>query len=245
MKRGRGNFDIARVMEYGLAAVMVLALGLVGLLIFYQVRTIKTADIRTPVLIDRSTYYAGQTIIGTFFGEIYWTGAVQVERKVFCDGYSAYIPDDRTGNNVFNGVSRPHKLEGVTSRIGLLPADVPIDKHCVVEFVNGYNYETPFGTRHLSITYYTQGFTVVAKPVEVSDAAPAASDGPQVVVSSTPVDQSTVVLVTPTPQQSIVVVAPPAAKSAPTPIPTPPAATPAPVQPGLIQRILQDVRALL
>lgn len=152
---------------FTLAAMAVALLALVALIYFY-VRPVQTVDIKVPVATDKAEYYEGQEISGIFFGEIYWQGRVEILREVFCKDYRATIKTDE-GDEIFKGVSNPVKLEGDSRRIGNLPAGAPVGGNCVIQFVNTYHINTPFGDRIISKAYYTQNFKVIEKPSDSPD----------------------------------------------------------------------------
>lgn len=150
-----------------ITTMVIATIALFGL-IYYQVRPVELVDIKVPVSTTKSEYKPGDIVQGIFFGEVFYQGRVQVERDVFCAGYRERILS-RTGENIFSGNSRPVKLEGSVRRIGQLPDDIPIGKNCVIQFVNSYDINTPFGNRHEERTYYTQNFLVVSSDSKKSE----------------------------------------------------------------------------
>jgi len=144
-------------------------------LVFYQLRPIPTVDIKVPVATDKAEYYAGQEVSGIFFGDVYYKGRVEILREVFCKDYRGVIKTDE-GDDIFKGISAPQHLEGTSRRIGNLPADVPVGSNCVIQFLNTYNIETPFGNRQIVRDYYTQNFKIVDKPAPAEQAEDAATE---------------------------------------------------------------------
>lgn len=128
-------------------------------LIYFQVRPLKLVDIKVPVATEKAWYTPGERVNGIFFGEIFYTGRVQVYTDIFCAGYRAPIRGD-DGATVFSGNSRPVVLKGDTRFIGTIPEDAPVGKNCVIQFVNSYDIKTPFGNRHEERAYYTQNFFI-------------------------------------------------------------------------------------
>jgi hypothetical protein len=157
-------------------ATMTIALLALFALIFYQLRPIPTVDIKVPVATDKAEYYAGQEVSGIFFGDIYYKGRVEILREVFCKDYRGVIKTDE-GDDIFKGISAPQHLEGTSRRIGLLPADVPVGSNCVIQFLNTYNIETPFGNRQIVRDYYTQNFKIVDKPAPAEQAEDVSHEG--------------------------------------------------------------------
>lgn len=143
-------------------SIMIIALIALGGLIYYQVRPIRTVDIKVPVATDKASYYPGQEASGIFFGEVYYNGKVEVLREIYCKNYKGIIKTDE-GADIFRGISRPIKLEGDTRVIGKIPMNAPIGANCVLQFANTYAISTPFGTRHITVTYYTQNFSIVTE----------------------------------------------------------------------------------
>lgn len=141
------------------ATTMVGAFFALAALIYYNVYPIKLVDIKVPVATDRAFYQPGDRVNGVFFGEIFYTGRVEVYTDIFCAGYRAQMRGD-DGKVVFSGNSRPVVLQGDTRYIGRIPDDVPVGKNCVIQFVNNYDIKTPFGTRHEERAYYTQNFYI-------------------------------------------------------------------------------------
>lgn len=133
-------------------------------LVYYRVRPLELVDIKVPVATDKVEYETGDPVSGLFFGEIHHEGEVRVLREVFCKDYQRRINTD-TERNVFR-VSHPKKLDGESRFIGNLPEDVPVGGNCIIRFVNKYNIETPFGTRHEEESYYTQNFSIVEEEPE-------------------------------------------------------------------------------
>lgn len=146
-------------------ATMVFAVLALLALLWYNVRPIKTVDIKVPVATDRSAYAPGEQIGGIFFGEIYYEGDVRVLREVYCKDYKAVIdpPANAKNGDFYDTQSIPRKLDGLSVTIGNLPANIPIGKNCVLQFTNVYDIPTPFGTRHVSYSYYTQNFAIVSQ----------------------------------------------------------------------------------
>lgn len=134
-------------------------------LLWYNVRPIKTVDIKVPVATDRSAYAPGEQIGGIFFGEIYYNGSVKVLREVYCKDYKAIIepPASAKNGDFYNTQSIPRKLDGLSVNIGSLPKDIPVGKNCVLQFTNVYEIPTPFGTRHIEYSYYTQNFAIISQ----------------------------------------------------------------------------------
>lgn len=157
-------------------ATMTIALLALFALIFYQLRPIPTVDIKVPVATDKAEYYAGQEVSGIFFGEVYYKGRVEILREVFCKDYRGVIKTDE-GDDIFKGISNPRHLEGTSRRIGKLPADVPVGSNCVIQFLNTYTIETPFGNRQIVRDYYTQNFKIVDKPAPAEQAQDASHEG--------------------------------------------------------------------
>jgi hypothetical protein len=143
--------------------IAAMIIGIVALiaLVYYQVRPMELVDIKVPVSTEKPTYRAGENVNGIFFGEVYYEGEVRISRDVFCAGYRAKILTDE-GDEIFTGVSRPVVLKGDLRTIGKLPANVPEGKNCVIQFVNSYDINTPFGIRHEERTYYTQNFLIIS-----------------------------------------------------------------------------------
>lgn len=145
-------------------------------LIFYQLRPIPTVDIKVPVATDKAEYYAGQEVSGIFFGDVYYKGRVEILREVFCKDYRGVIKTEK-GDDIFKGISAPQHLEGTSRRIGNLPDDVPVGSNCVIQFLNTYNIETPFGNRQIVRDYYTQNFKIVDKPAPAEQAEDESTEG--------------------------------------------------------------------
>lgn len=155
----------AKVADLVFIAIMVFtALALLAL-IWYQVRPIKTVDIKVPVATDRSSYAPGENIGGIFFGEIFYRGDVKVLREVYCKDYKAVIvpPAEARNGDFYDTQSIPRKLDGLSVDVGKLPDNIPVGKNCILQFTNVYNIPTPFGTRHISKSYYTQNFAIISK----------------------------------------------------------------------------------
>ena len=134
-------------------------------LLWYNVRPIKTVDIKVPVATDRSAYAPGEEIGGIFFGEIFYEGDVKVLREVYCRDYKAVIPPPEGAKNgdFYDTQSIPRKLDGLSVTVGKLPDNIPIGKNCILQFTNVYDIPTPFGTRHISVSYYTQNFAIISQ----------------------------------------------------------------------------------
>lgn len=160
-KHGKG-FRIADAVF--IITMLFAALSLLALL-WYNVRPIKTVDIKVPVATDRSAYSPGETIGGIFFGEIFYKGDVRVLREVYCKDYKAVIPPPPQARNgdFYDTQSIPRKLDGLSVEVGKLPDNIPIGKNCILQFTNVYDIPTPFGTRHISYSYYTQNFAIISK----------------------------------------------------------------------------------
>lgn len=157
-------------------ATMTIALLALFALIFYQLRPIPTVDIKVPVATDKAEYYAGQEVSGIFFGDVYYKGRVEILREVFCKDYRGVIKTEK-GDDIFKGISAPQHLEGTSRRIGNLPDDVPVGSNCVIQFLNTYNIETPFGNRQIVRDYYTQNFKIVDKPAPAEQAEDESTEG--------------------------------------------------------------------
>lgn len=154
--KGRPNL---KAVDAAFFVIMAFAfLTLLGL-IFYQVRPLKLVDIKVPVATHKALYYPGEQVDGIFFGEIFYTGRVEVFTDIFCSGYRSPVRGD-DGKVVFSGNSRPIELKGDTRHIGRIPADAPVGSNCVIQFVNNYDIKTPFGVRHEERAYYTQNFFI-------------------------------------------------------------------------------------
>jgi len=180
-------------------ATMTIALLALFSLVFYQLRPIPTVDIKVPVATDKAEYYAGQEVSGIFFGEVYYKGRVEIIREVFCKDYRGVIKTDE-GDDIFKGISAPQHLEGTSRRIGNLPADVPVGSNCVIQFLNTYNIETPFGNRQIVRDYYTQNFKIIDKPAPAEQAEDESHEGQDDTLFP-PRQQSEPV--TPTPQEPV------------------------------------------
>lgn len=150
---------------FDVATLLIMIAALVGLLalIYYQVRPIQTLDIKVPVSTDKPEYAPGDEVSGIFFGEVFYSGKVEILREVFCRNYQGVIKADN-GQDIFSTVSIPITLEGASRRIGKLPMDVPVGENCVIQFINTYTIGTPFGTRVITEDYYTQNFLIAADP---------------------------------------------------------------------------------
>lgn len=148
--------------------VAAVVLGVIALisLVYYQVRSLKLADIKVPVATDKASYYPDQQISGIFFGETYYKGEVRILREVFCKNYHGIItpPKEAAVGDFFSTQAQPRKLNGTTLMIGTLPKNVPIGSNCVIQFTNVYEVKTPFGDRHEEVQYYTQNFSIIGKP---------------------------------------------------------------------------------
>lgn len=144
---------------------MIIATMALASLLWYNVRPIKTVDIKVPVATDRSAYAPGEQIGGIFFGEIFYEGDVRVLREVYCKDYKSVIdpPTSAKNGDFYATQSIPRKLDGLSVTIGNLPANIPIGKNCVLQFTNVYDIPTPFGTRHITYSYYTQNFAIVSQ----------------------------------------------------------------------------------
>lgn len=168
------------------------ALALLALIWFY-VRPIKTVDIKVPVATDRSAYAPGEQIGGIFFGEIYYKGNVKVLREVYCKDYQKVIapPPEAKNGDFYDTQSIPRKLDGLSVTIGNLPADIPIGKNCVLQFTNVYEVPTPFGTRHIEYSYYTQNFAIISQErrnlLECEATGRKDCDPPETIIQEVPV----------------------------------------------------------
>lgn len=160
-QHGRG----ARLADITFIAIMVFTVLALLALIWYQVRPIKTVDIKVPVATDRSSYAPGENIGGIFFGEIFYRGDVKVLREVYCKDYKAIIvpPESARNGDFYDTQSIPRKLDGLSVEVGKLPDNIPVGKNCILQFTNVYDIPTPFGTRHISKSYYTQNFAIISK----------------------------------------------------------------------------------
>lgn len=162
-------------------------------LLWYNVRPIKTVDIKVPVATDRSAYAPGEQISGIFFGEIFYEGSVRVLRQVYCKDYVKVIepPAEAKNGDFYDTQSVPRKLEGLSVAIGNLPADIPIGKNCVLQFTNVYDIATPFGTRHIEYKYYTQNFAIISQErrnlLECEATGRKDCDPPDVIIQEVPV----------------------------------------------------------
>lgn len=163
-----------RVTDMVVIAIIILTFIALLVLVYYQLRPVQTVDIKVPVATDKAEYYAGEQVSGIFFGEVFYTGRVQIVRDVFCKDYTGRMQDN--GDEVFTGASVPMKLEGTSRRIGTLPNDVPVGLNCVIQFVNTYKINTPFGDRTISDNYYTQNFQIIARPQEPGPASEQRND---------------------------------------------------------------------
>lgn len=143
--------------------ILGIVIGVVALLalIFFQVRPIKTVDIKVPVATDRSSYYPGQQVSGIFFGDVFYEGRVEVLRDVYCKNYKSVIKTN-DGDSIFRGTSKPSHLDGTSREIGQLPDKIPVGSNCVIQFANTYHIGTPFGDRTITKTYYTQNFAIIS-----------------------------------------------------------------------------------
>lgn len=167
-----GNFTNALTI-----AAMIIGIISLAALIYYQVRPMQLVDIKVPVSTEKPTYRAGESVNGIFFGEVFYEGEVRISRDVFCAGYRARIVTAE-GDDIFTGVSRPTVLKGDVRIIGKLPDDVPAGKNCVIQFVNSYDINTPFGVRHEERTYYTQNFLIISERAD-SEQTDLEDDEPQ------------------------------------------------------------------
>lgn len=162
-----GRMKIRKITLYDVVTAVAIMIGLFALvaLLFFNVRPIKFADIKVPVATDKSSYFAGQSIAGIFFGETYYDGNVKILREVFCTNYKGVIkpPAEAADGDFFDTQAKPRRFEGNTIAIGILPADVPVGSNCVIRFTNVYNIQTPFGLRHEEYQYYTQNFSIISK----------------------------------------------------------------------------------
>lgn len=161
-------------------------------LIGYQVYPIKTVDIKVPVATDRSAYAPGEQIGGIFFGEIFYKGNVRVLREVYCKDYKAVIepPASAKNGDFYDTQSIPRKLDGLSVNIGNLPKNIPVGKNCVLQFTNVYEVPTPFGTRHIEYSYYTQNFAIISQErrnlLECEATGRKDCDPPEVIIEQTP-----------------------------------------------------------
>jgi hypothetical protein len=109
----------------------------------------------------------------------------------------------------FDEVSIPRKLDGEQITIGQVPADAPVGARCLVQMINIYDINTPFGNRHLEKPYYTLSFIVKADPVQpqvpkevpVPDPFPQGEITPQTPVQNTPPVQTEEPPLTPSQRQ--------------------------------------------
>ena len=143
---------------------MVIALLALGALIYYQVRPIKTLEVEVPVLIDKAEYGRGEFIKGTFFGEVTFTGPVTTSRRLVCGNTQIPMNNSNDLDSFFDAVSIPRKLNGETITIGQVPATAPVGARCLVQMINVYDINTPFGNRHVEKPYYTLSFIIKAEP---------------------------------------------------------------------------------
>lgn len=157
--------DNRNLVDLVFLVIMVAGVLALASLIYFYARPIRTVDIKVPVATDKAEYYPEQEVSGIFFGQIYYSGRVEILRDVFCKNYRGTIKTDE-GDDIFKGTSKPNKLEGATRRIGKIPSDVPVGENCVIQFLNTYNIQTPFGNRQIVVDYYTQNFKIIPKPVE-------------------------------------------------------------------------------
>lgn len=155
----------ARLADIAFIAIMVFTFLSLIALMWYQLRPIRTVDIKVPVATDRSTYAPGEEIGGIFFGEVFYEGEVRVLREVYCSGYKGLIdpPENARNGDFYDTQSIPRKLDGLSVNIGHLPADIPVGKNCVLQFTNVYEISTPFGTRRIEYRYYTQNFSIISQ----------------------------------------------------------------------------------
>lgn len=173
-------------------ATMLIATMALASLLWYNLRPIKTVDIKVPVATDRSAYAPGEQIGGIFFGEIFYKGNVKVLREVYCKDYKAVIepPAEAKNGDFYDTQSIPRKLEGLSVNIGSLPNDIPVGKNCVLQFTNVYEIPTPFGTRHIEYSYYTQNFAIISQErrnlLECEATGRKDCDPPEVIIQQTP-----------------------------------------------------------
>lgn len=155
------------ILEGVLTLIILISFVALCSLVYYEVRPMRTADIKVPVATDKANYYAGQEIRGIFFGEVYYNGTVQVLREVFCANYQGFVlpPTALTdqGNGIVTAQSRARVLEGETIAIGFLPKDIPLGNNCILRFTNIYTINTPFGERKEEYRYYTQNFSIITE----------------------------------------------------------------------------------
>lgn len=163
------RIDNRNLIDLVFLVLMVAGVLALSALIYFYARPIRTVDIKVPVATDKAEYYPEQEVSGIFFGQIFYEGRVEILRDVFCKNYRGTIKTDE-GDDIFKGTSKPNKLEGATRRIGKIPSDVPVGENCVIQFLNTYNIQTPFGNRQIVVDYYTQNFKIVPKPVETPPA---------------------------------------------------------------------------
>ena len=149
--------------EAVLGVIIVLTFIALIALIWFNIRPIKTADIKVPIATGQATYEVGEDVSGIFFGETFWTGEVRILREVFCKNYKGIIkpPPENADGDFFDTQTLPRKFEGETIFIGKLPDDVPIGSNCILRFTNVYIDNTPFGDRRIEYQYYTQNFTII------------------------------------------------------------------------------------
>lgn len=151
------------LIETILAVIIIVTFIALLALIWFNIRPIKTADIKVPIATAQASYKVGEPVSGIFFGETYWTGEVRILREVFCKNYKGVIkpPAENADGDLFSTQTMPRKFEGETIYIGNLPKDVPIGSNCIVRFTNIYIDHTPFGDRRIEYQYYTQNFTII------------------------------------------------------------------------------------
>lgn len=155
-----------RIADRVTIGVMVIALIALGALVWYQVRPIKTLEVEVPVLIDKAEYGRGEFIKGTFFGEVTFTGPVTTSRRLVCGNTQIPMENSNDLDSFFDAVSIPRKLNGETITIGQVPATAPVGARCLIQMINVYDLNTPFGNRHLEKPYYTLSFIIKAEPAQ-------------------------------------------------------------------------------
>lgn len=185
----------ARIADIAFIAIMVFTFIALLALMWYQLRPIKTVDIKVPVATDRSSYAPGEEIGGIFFGEVFYEGEVRVLREVYCKDYKNIIvpPENARNGDFYDTQSIPRKLEGLSVNVGHLPADIPVGKNCVLQFTNVYEISTPFGTRRIEYRYYTQNFAIISQErrdlLECEASGRKDCNEPDVIIQQVPVSQ--------------------------------------------------------
>lgn len=162
-----GKMRIRQITLYDVVTTLAILIGLLALvvLVYFNVKPIKFADIKVPISTDKSVYYPRQTVSGIFFGETFYDGNVKILREVFCTNYQGIIkpPAEAADGDFFSTIAKPRQFNGDTIPIGNLPDTVPIGQNCIIRFTNVYQIQTPFGIRHGEYKYYTQNFSIISK----------------------------------------------------------------------------------